>query len=93
MPQNPFAGNLALNITVLRPDKLNYRVLFDMVQTFRKECGKFPDLIEFTPELLAVFKRDVAADGGKRDKFLGIPCVIDPRHATSYNLPGAKAGE
>lgn len=70
----------ALNITILRPDKLSYRVLFNMVQTYRDHFDhKFPDLIEFTPELMAAFKAQNLGEGANDSNFIGIPCIIDPK--------------
>lgn len=86
-----FSDKLALNITILHPDKLTYRVLFDMVRVFRHTQKKFPDIIEFTPSLMQRFKRDLGGEGKRRDKFLDIRCIIDPRLATSHNHTEAKS--
>jgi len=83
---SPASEVTALNITILLPEKLSYSILALMVRTFRKQTGHFPDLIEFTPDLLDRFPDVVGGEGAYDDEFLGIRCTVDPKYLESHNM-------
>lgn len=77
---------LALNITILEPDKLTYALLYSMVIIFRSKTHQFPDVIEFTAPLLKAFRDNVGSERDHSDYFLGIRCVLYREPPTSHNL-------
>lgn len=76
----------ALRVTILHPDKLNYRVLFALVAEFRKQIGKFPDRIEFSRPLYDRFMATLGVEGRLCNEFLGVKCCVATQEPVSHNL-------
>lgn len=77
----------ALNLTIVKPEKLDYRTLLDLVQAYRTASkGRFPDFVEFTADSMARFLRDIGGEGHDGDEFLGIKCLVDPDRIESHSV-------
>ena len=73
---------VALNLTIIKPEKLDYRTLFGLVASYRKAAHDvFPDYIHLTHEGYKAFKTNIGGEGARGNKYLGIVVQVDPELA------------
>lgn len=73
---------VALNLTIIKPEKLDYRTLFGLVASYRKAAHDvFPDYIHLTPAGYKAFRTNIGGEGARFNKFLGIVVQVDPEMA------------